>query len=345
MKAELLLTFACAGAALAGDFADRVVEYSPAPGQLVTDPDYNAPARALGAPEGGGTINGAATGVVTLGGFGGTLVLAFDETVEDDPRNYLGLDAIIFGNAFWQCFDGCIASIPNRRWGEAGVIEIALDTNENGLADDVWYVIPGSSLSDPPASALRDGAYELPDEFAPPPPFFLINDLSAGEAHAGYADLSPTLLLGDYTGALGAPGENTIDDEEDDPLVDPGAFYTAPDDPAIVGIDPASCGGDAFDIAWAVDPVTGAPANLPGFDFIRIRTAVDASLGPLGEISTEIDAVSDVRAVGDFNGDGAVDSFDLAALLAAWGASGRHDLNRSGVVGPGDLAALLANWG
>jgi len=345
MRAEFFAALALASTASATDFADRVVVYTPAPGQQISNPQYNDPARALGAPEGTGTQVGSATSVVTLGGFGGALVLAFSETVLNDPRNHLGLDAIVFGNAFWQCADGCVSAIPNRRWGEAGVIEIALDANANGLADDAWYVIPGTSLPDPPASALRDGAFELPTDLAPPPPFFLINDLSAGEVHAGYADLSPTLLLGDYSGAFGAPADNSLGDPEDAPEVEPGAFYTAPDDPAIVGIDPGTCGGDAFDIASAVHPETGAPANLPGFDFIRIRTGVDASLGPLGEISTEIDAVSDVRATGDFNGDDRVDSEDLAALLAAWDTSGRFDLNRNGVVDAGDLAIVLANWG
>ncbi len=345
MHIELLITLALTSAALATDFANRVVEYTPAPGQLVGNPDFNDPARALGAPEGTGTIDGNATDVVTLGGFGGTLVLAFDEPVRDDPRNPLGLDAIVFGNAFWQCLDGCVSTNPNRRWGEAAVIEIAFDANENGLADDPWFVIPGSSLPSPPANALRDSAYELPSDFAPPPPFFLINNLGAGEAHAGYADLSPTLRLGDYTGALGLPGENSIKDPEDDPTVDPGAYYTVPDDPTIVGIDPGSAGGDAFDIAWAVDPNTGAPAGLNAFHFIRIRTGVDASLGPLGEISTEIDAVADVRLTGDFNGDDRVDASDLAALLAAWGNAGRFDLNRSGAADSDDLAQLLANWG
>ena len=48
----------------------------------------------------------------------------------------------------------------------------------------------------------------------------------------------------------------------------------------------------------------------------------------------------------DLDGDGAVGSGDLAALLAAWNMSGGPaDLDGSGVVGSGDLAALLAAWG
>jgi len=47
----------------------------------------------------------------------------------------------------------------------------------------------------------------------------------------------------------------------------------------------------------------------------------------------------------DLNGDGAVDSGDLAILLAGWGGSGPADLDGSGVVDSADLAILLAAWG
>ena len=350
----ITLTLAAAPAA-AGDFASAVAGYAPAPGQRVGDPAFNDPARALGPPAGEGTTLGNATSVVTLGGFGGSITLAFDETVRDDPRNPLGLDAIVFGNAFWQSLDGGLTGESTARFAEAGVIEISSDANGNGLPDDPWYVIPGSSLPDPPSSAFRtmtwpdapdSSGYELPAEFTPPPPFFLLNPDAPAEAHRGYADCSPTLRLGDYSGATGAASDNELTQPEDDPAVDPGAFYTVPDDPALVGVDPRAAGGDAFDIASAVDPDTGAPANLTGFDFIRIRTGVSASLGPLGEISTEIDAVADVRPAGDFDGDDVVNSDDLGALLAAWGRpGGLFDLTADGAVDSADLGVLLASWG
>jgi len=49
----------------------------------------------------------------------------------------------------------------------------------------------------------------------------------------------------------------------------------------------------------------------------------------------------------DITGDGAVNSADLASLLASWGAAGAGtvaDLNNDGVVDSADLATLLANW-
>ena len=99
-------------------------------------------------------------------------------------------------------------------------------------------------------------------------------------------------------------------------------FYTRPDDPLEVGITPGSGGGDAFDIAWATDPLTGLPADLPGFDFIRLTTAVDAvdfgnpDQPALYEKSAEIDAVADVAPdpFGDFEDDGDIDLADAAGL-------------------------------
>lgn len=48
---------------------------------------------------------------------------------------------------------------------------------------------------------------------------------------------------------------------------------------------------------------------------------------------------------GDVDGDGAVGASDLAAVLAAWGASGgAEDVDGDGVVGAGDLSTVLSNW-
>ncbi len=50
---------------------------------------------------------------------------------------------------------------------------------------------------------------------------------------------------------------------------------------------------------------------------------------------------------GDFNGDGQINSVDLAPLLGAWGPNppGPIDLNDDGIVNPTDLAQVLGSWG
>lgn len=70
---------------------------------------------------------------------------------------------------------------------------------------------------------------------------------------------------------------------------------------------------------------------------------------PFGQCIARLSVgVPQVRA-GDLNGDGAVNAFDLAALLSAWGdctaATCPADINCDGVVNAFDVAALLNDWG
>ncbi len=380
-----LLVSAPPGAVRAGDFASVVLEYAPAPGQFINNGAFNDPMKALGPPVGGGTVSADNSKVVSLGGFGGSITLGFGARVMDDPRNPLGLDFIVFGNAVWVNGD------PGVRFAEAAVVEISLDENGDGLANDEWFVIRGSHLPAAPLDAWRaqqwdnvagNGVPPVNTAWYPGPVFYpghppmyettafelpalfrtdrLMNPNGAGaiaEGVFGYAECSPTLLLGDMTGASGAAGDNSLSDAEDEPGIDPAEFYTVPDDPMAVGIDAGSGGGDAFDIAWAVDAETGAPADLSGFDFVRMTVAVDAVFGPggvLGEVSAEIGAVADVRAVEgaaeDLNGDGVVNSSDLGLMLGSWGACPMKgacpaDLTNDGMVNSSDLARLLGAWG
>jgi len=315
-------------------FATVVIEYAPAPGQFVNTPEFDDPTVALGPPSGGGTHAPSNESIVTLGGFGGFVVLGFDHRVMDDPRNAYGMDAIVYGNAHWQ------SGSPQRRFAECVTIEISLDANGNGIADDAWYLIPGSHITDldgqflevlwddnvndasyPPADAdwIPPGAHGVwsTSGYALPTAIFgatvLVNPSPDPtiEGVFGYADSSPTLVLGDLD------ADNVVDDA----AMTPEEFYTWPDDPRAVGMSPGAGGGDAFDIAWAVDPETGEPANLPGFDFIRLTTAVNFVLPPFGEKSGEIDAVADVRPDpwGDVDRDDDIDLWDVAVLQTCFG--------------------------
>jgi len=333
--AALALAPAVAGAS---EFAVEIVAYAPAPGQFVNHPYYNDPTAALSAPVGGGTDAPDNSSLVSLGGFGGSIVLRFEHVVADDPRNPFGMDAIVFGNATW------VDGNPNRHWAECGTVEIARDANGNGLADDPWYVIPGSHITDPaaqwqtriwddnitdptypPASAAwlppgRSGVWSTSGYRLPPTVFDRTvvenpNGLAAtDEGIFGYADFTPTMVLGDTDG----------DNLRDDFTITPDTFYTFPDDPLTVGITLGSGGGNAFDIAWAIDPATGQPARLTGFDFLRITNGVNHIAGILGELSPEIDAVADVRPglFGDTDWDGDVDLTDYGALTGCIGGPG-----------------------
>lgn len=357
-----ILSVVASARSFADDFAVAVVRYDPAPGQFVNNPSFNDPARALGPPVGGGTLASNNSKLVSLGGFGGSITLRFDPPISDDPCNPFGLDLIVHGNAFW------VGANPNRRFAEAGVIEVSADANNNGLADDPWFVIPGSHLPNaPPAAVPADAIESQPwDNDAgtpvPPalsawypigaPPSFVTmgfglpalfdasviqnpNGLASSvEGVWGYADWSPTLLRGDLNAdnIVEAPG--TLAEE----------FYTTPDNPFEVGITPGAGGGDAMDLAWAVDPVTGAPASLLAAHFVRITNAVNFVSGALGEISSEIGAVADVRSRESFfdrTGDARADIEDLYAWheLRAQ-ADPAADLNGDASIGEPDRALM-----
>ncbi len=348
-----------AALAAASPFASTVLDYTPAPGQFVNSATFNDPANALGAPSGGGTASPNNASVVSLGAFGGSITLGFDAPIADDPLNPYGLDLIVFGNALWTGGD------PSRRFAEAGIVEVSRDVNGNGLADDPWYVIRGSSIDGTPEDVAFTQQWDNDPNTATPPgnlawypdptdfpdipgaystigytlpaPFQsvpLVNPGGSGEiseAYFGYADLSPTLVLGDLD------ADNLVEDAD----VLPEAFYTRPDNPFLVGVSIGSGGGDAIDIAWAVDPLLGTPARLRSIDFVRISTGPNALAGILGEMSTEVDAVASVTAQPlfyDLNNDSTLDIEDLYAWhrtpsdLTGEGASNdqdRHSVQRA----------------
>ncbi len=314
-------------------FATSVVSFDPAPGQWVNEPLYSDATRALGWPYGDTPSQPNNDSLVSLGGFGGSITLAFDHTVLDDPANPFGLDAIVYGNSFW------VTGNPNRRWAECGVIEISRDSDANGLADNPWYVIPGTHIAQSPSQfEIHTWDDNLADDTWPPlvppatvdwiPPGMsgtwttatyhlpaaifdqqvVENPFGTGatdEGIWGYADFSPTNAL---------PAGDDVTD-----------YYTRPDNPFVVGITDGAPGGDAFDIAWAIDPSTWLPAKLDGFDFIRITTAVDYVFvnPPLGELSTEIDAVADVveGTFGDTENDGDIDADDWLLVEQCYGGA------------------------
>lgn len=79
------------------------------------------------------------------------------------------------------------------------------------------------------------------------------------------------------------------------------------------------------------------------FSITRWAYEDDGSLILTGEVPEE-------RCVGDIDDDGAVDSADLGALLAAWGNCGSKggcsaDIDESGKVDAADLGLLVAAWG
>ena len=69
----------------------ELMEYTPAPGQLINMSPW-------GTPAGARSIEGDINGSLSLGAFGGYVVFRFEHPVENDPQNPYGVDFTILGN-------------------------------------------------------------------------------------------------------------------------------------------------------------------------------------------------------------------------------------------------------
>ena len=269
-------------------YATNVFDFKPAPGQFTNS--------GLATPDAATGVLGASDwGMVSLGGFGGYIVVGFNGPVVNDPQNPYGVDFTISGNAF-------------SNWSEPGAVMVMKDENKNGLPDDTWYELAGSeyyfSRSKPVAVTYfnpnytvgRDVPWEIEggrngairtnefyhQQYYPQPDIFknvgatqerytgtLINSLvnrsnptyiTSGSLAFGYADNK---------------GNNPTPHVPTNPYQD----------------DDRGASSDGFDIAWAVD-ANGNSVVLDQIDFVKIYNAAQEDAGWLGESSTEIETIA-----------------------------------------------------
>lgn len=164
------IIMSCLGAlatnAVAGTdpWADSVVAYNPG---ADPDPGFTDPATALGQPARyTGKIGGFPGAVTPFNaafdpdelvsiGFGGSLTLAFDEPVTNDPLNPFGIDLLVFGNTGFLDLDYPNGLVGGLFGSEGGTIDLSAD-------GDTWITI--SELADAPMPTLGyldlDGPYD-----------------------------------------------------------------------------------------------------------------------------------------------------------------------------------------
>lgn len=286
----------------------RVLDYRPAAGQFVNE---------LPAYEAGDTqetmnrkvleaIGDNRRGTITLGGFGGYVVVGFDHTIE----NRAGLcDFRVLGNAFYASGQAEYGS------SEPGVIEVSRDANGNGLPDDAWYEIAGSSY--PTASeSWIDKAREAGNDVETVPGYEITYYRPASEPEAAAGEY---IRWTDNRGGEGYLAKNAYHRQSYYPQwIDAAELTLRGTRLPQNGIDLSGAGSNyalykfgygyadnetntsdrsAIDIDWAVD-TSGSPVSLPGVDFIRIHTGVRQENGWLGECSTEIMGVDDLHLLG-----------------------------------------------
>lgn len=264
--------------------ATRVLEYTPAPGQFINNPMTGGFLGTELTPQAAcdyaqRRLEG--RNFVSLGGFGGYIVLGFDEPIVNSGGDY---DLAIAGNPF----EGS---------SEPGIVWVMMDENANGKADDVWYELAGSEYGNHGVLSNYSVTYYRSSQ--PKQPIVWEDSLGergeithlAAHPHDSYypawieADsytlqgsrLEPrTQFNGSIWVHLGFDW-GYVDNENETDLVRGEGLYA----------------GLEFNRFRLGDAVTsrGKSIDLPYINFVKIQTALNSQSGGLGENSTEVFAV------------------------------------------------------
>ena len=397
MKKNLLIAVTMALTAISAlgnhPWISRVFEYRPAPGQFVN----TMPVARVGEPVDSVlarcqvslcgridtttvTFHGEtftridttwAGGMVTLGGFGGYVVFAFDHPVINMPT----WDFDILGNAFYS------DQMVSGGSCEPGIVMVGVDMDGDGVPSDgdKWYELAGSEYGHPQTQHDYQITYYRPDEGKPRTPSmtdpYLVdttyirwtsNDVNP-DSTSGYMSRNSfhpqpywPLWLQDE-GTMTFTGTklrcNAVDVGGDDgnayfvqynlPWGYADNLPNNPDrQPGVEGFNPG------FKIDWAVDG-QGRHVSLTHIDFIKVYNAVNQYCGWIGETSTEVagavdfhpDATIHVPLTGDVNSDGEVTISDvnavIDAILMGVGDNLAADVNADGEITISDVNTVI----
>lgn len=265
----------------------KVWEYTPAPGQFINETSLATADQAAEF-----AISRLEKALyVSLGGFGGYIVVGFDHSIVSSEGDY---DFAVAGNSFY--LNGTTSGGSN----EPGIVYVMQDTNGNSLPDDTWFELKGSEHLSP--STLRDYSvtYQRPDS-----PGKSVNwkDNQGAEGSIDY--LAPFHRQDYYYPAWINPETYTLSgtcleprNEKDQTT---GMWNNNPYDWGYadnMGTDCIAIGDyqqcNRFRISDAID-AKGNPVKLGYIDFVKIQTGVNAKSGVLGELSTEVLGVFDLH--------------------------------------------------
>ncbi|MCM1034802.1 MAG: cell surface protein [Paludibacter sp.] len=279
--------------------ADKVWQYQPAPGQFVN---------VLPLYEEGDNADDMCRKVetawadhepITLGAWGGYVILGFDHMVPNVPDEY---DLLIAGNATEPRLQ------PDGRYAgsaEPGVVSVCFDANGNGLPDDEWYMLAGSEQE----RVIYDYAIT----------YYQPSDNHLAVLGKTWKFLTDSLYISwtDNRSSKGWISQNSFHQQNYWPawLTDSELTFTGtllPDNVEMQGnagtsnilwcydygyadVFPATDKRSRFNIDWAVDAY-GNSVHLPGIHFLKVQTGVNRYAGWTGEISTELMGATDLHA-------------------------------------------------
>ena len=262
-----------------------VFEYTPAPGQFIGETktggfsgNEKTAADAVTYAE----MRLTKKSYVSLGGFGGYIVVGFDHSID----NVEGYDLAIQGNAF----DGS---------SEPGIVWVMRDENGNGLPDDTWYELAGSETGKTETIQNYSVTYYRPT--APKKPV----QWTDSEGNSGQIDYLAAYHQQEYyypawieadsytlTGTLlkarnyDKLGNGTM-------WVQPAYDWGYADNYSEQDWLPTYKAVNCFDISRAVDN-QGSSVELEYIDFVKVVTACNTKSGWLGENSTEVCDIYDL---------------------------------------------------
>lgn len=271
---------------------EKVYEYTPAPGQFINDVKTGGFAGTETTPE--AAIAYAEGRMqkdlwVSLGGWGGYIVVGFDHSIESNGGYRDGYNFSIKGNMF----DGS---------SEPGVVWVMQDTNGNSLPDDEWYELKGSEYGK--AETIQEYAvtYYRPT-YAGSSVQWIDNRGNRGSIDYIATNHTQPYYYPNWI----VPDTYTFYGTRlpDNYVKNPATGYWENISHAWGYAD--NCGEDALDreetadaapnktyfkISNAIHP-DGTPANLQYIDFIKVQTGINGKAGLLGELSTEVIGFTD----------------------------------------------------
>ena len=260
-------------------YCTRVFDYLPAPGQFINQPLL---ASADAAAQWAKSRLDAQT-YVSLGAFGGYIVVGFDHSV---PAGRVAYDLAIGGNAFAN---------GDGNSNEPGVVWVMQDVNGNGLPDDEWYELKGSDFDAPATRRAFGVTYFRPEGSHMAVKWMdadgLIGDIDYLTTHPQDSYYPAWVTATSYTlyGTL-LPSRTKYDSATGFWSTIPAAWGYADNGGSDSFTDNTADGQgqyDAFSFANAVN-IDGSPVALQYVDFVMVQSGTMAKCGLLGEVSTEV---------------------------------------------------------
>lgn len=256
-------------------YVSRVLEFAPAPGQFTNKlpPFSEGDSEQAMLKKVENLLVGKTGNVVSLGAYGGYIVVGFDHSIVNAPN---AKDFKVYGNAFDTS-------------AEPGIVMVSADENGNNLPDDEWYELAGSEYARATKNysisylrpTLLNGNVKWFDNQGKHDTLYVVSSYTGDSYFPLWTDKDTLTFYGTLL-----PNNSTTTDSIIWQL--PAYEWGYADNKS------NNSDGCTFDIDWAVDR-QGNKKALDKIDFIKIYTGVNQATGWVGETSTEVGGVEDLN--------------------------------------------------